>query len=290
MLEFGVIKLFKRVEAEQYDTLVFLDRGARPLAWLFVEFWRKKNPGKKLPGIIFVNPRKDYGQYPREDEEFKRIFGESIPGSGEVVGRNVCIVDEKAVGGVSFYQMKARIESLKGKRKIDTHEMMIAFPMWQGTAKYGVYDRSDNEPKRYKRKNPDEEVVDPHESVRIISKIRPAESMLMRNEIKQIARTALAHYDEIAQRINDEESKRSLEAKLKQNNIVEAAGSAGGMKPAKGVINEVSNVFYESFVAFVDNKLTKAELFALYDELLNKNYRWIESFNHSHINPELEYL
>ena len=47
MLEFGVIKLFKRVEAEQYDTLVFLDRGARPLAWLFVEFWRKKNPGKK---------------------------------------------------------------------------------------------------------------------------------------------------------------------------------------------------------------------------------------------------
>lgn len=47
--------LIKRVQEEQIDTLVFLDKSARPLAWLFRELWKQSVPDSPMPQIKFIN-------------------------------------------------------------------------------------------------------------------------------------------------------------------------------------------------------------------------------------------
>lgn len=49
-----VNKLIDHVTASHVDTLIFLDKSARPLAWVFRDEWKKRDNGQ-LPQIIFSN-------------------------------------------------------------------------------------------------------------------------------------------------------------------------------------------------------------------------------------------
>ena len=47
--------LIDQVRERHVDALVFLDRSARPLSWLFREMWKKNFPDERVPDIKFLN-------------------------------------------------------------------------------------------------------------------------------------------------------------------------------------------------------------------------------------------
>lgn len=58
MIEFGIIELIQKIKDDQVDALVFLDKSARPLSWIFRKSWELIYPDAKPPEIKFVNPPK----------------------------------------------------------------------------------------------------------------------------------------------------------------------------------------------------------------------------------------
>lgn len=44
-----------QVRKKSPDSLVFMDRSARPAAWMFRDIWRSINPNEEMPEIKFVN-------------------------------------------------------------------------------------------------------------------------------------------------------------------------------------------------------------------------------------------
>ncbi|KKP80924.1 MAG: hypothetical protein UR81_C0012G0012, partial [Candidatus Levybacteria bacterium GW2011_GWB1_35_5] len=43
------------VDREEYDSLVFLDKSARPVAWLFMDMYKRMFPHRTRPNVHFVN-------------------------------------------------------------------------------------------------------------------------------------------------------------------------------------------------------------------------------------------
>lgn len=48
-------RFLRAVHDRKVDTLVFLDRSARPLSWLFRAMWKKEYPSEAVPDVKFVN-------------------------------------------------------------------------------------------------------------------------------------------------------------------------------------------------------------------------------------------
>lgn len=69
------------------DSLLFLDRGARPIAYLYMKVFAQLYPGEKRPNIGFINLGSEKGRpidnatyrgepYPTTTEDFSRLFGQ----------------------------------------------------------------------------------------------------------------------------------------------------------------------------------------------------------------------
>lgn len=48
-------RLLENVHEQGVDTLLFLDRSARPLSWMFREAWKLKYPDEQVPDVKFAN-------------------------------------------------------------------------------------------------------------------------------------------------------------------------------------------------------------------------------------------
>ena len=48
-------RFLRAVHDRKVDTLVFLDRSARPLSWLFRAMWKREYPSEPVPDVKFVN-------------------------------------------------------------------------------------------------------------------------------------------------------------------------------------------------------------------------------------------
>jgi len=122
-----------QVDREEYDSLVFLDKSARPAAWLFMDMYRRMFPHKTRPNVHFVNIGQEkireldslaptlstrVEDLLREDklmmaDRLRRIFSVGIgerDSRGERIlsdstyfdDKSVCIVDEFSVSGTSL--------------------------------------------------------------------------------------------------------------------------------------------------------------------------------------------
>ena len=50
-----LLRFTEAVHDRKVDSLVFLDRGARPLSWMFQELWKGTYPAERVPEIKYVN-------------------------------------------------------------------------------------------------------------------------------------------------------------------------------------------------------------------------------------------
>lgn len=112
-------KLVDRVVKEDIDTLVFLDKSARPISWLFRELWKVEQPDKKSPDIKFVNfgighpahdkvYREERVDLDREIEAVKPELQKWF--KDQFAQKQVLIVDEVSKSGRSLLLAKEVIE------------------------------------------------------------------------------------------------------------------------------------------------------------------------------------
>ncbi len=85
--------LINLVVKDEIDTLVFLDRSARPAAWILQVFWEAKYPQDPLPPFIFINTGKknleiDEVIFGQIENELGSHAQENLP------GKKVLIVDD----------------------------------------------------------------------------------------------------------------------------------------------------------------------------------------------------
>lgn len=89
---------------EEIDALIFLDKSARPISWLFREIWRREHVDQKRPEIRFVNVGRSTETYLNRTEdsellspgaigEMRELFG------GQFDGKKVVVVDEVVSSG-----------------------------------------------------------------------------------------------------------------------------------------------------------------------------------------------
>lgn len=66
----GTISLINKNLDKDIDTIFFLDKSARPAAYLFRETWRRLLPDKKLPNVCFIN----IGRYQSRSRHQRQLF------------------------------------------------------------------------------------------------------------------------------------------------------------------------------------------------------------------------
>lgn len=54
-LKIRMNELIEQIREKKIDSVIFLDRSARPLSWLFLDIWKKLYPKEKHPDIKFMN-------------------------------------------------------------------------------------------------------------------------------------------------------------------------------------------------------------------------------------------
>ncbi|MDO8471798.1 MAG: hypothetical protein Q7S64_01430 [bacterium] len=121
MIEFGITELIKQCQRQEYDTLIFLDKSARPFSWLLQEVWPQITRAP-LPAIKFVNPPAVV------TDETKNRFSETFQG---YLGHNICLVDETSSTGRSFNVVRELITTVVPEGSIDQFEVMTIWPRWK---------------------------------------------------------------------------------------------------------------------------------------------------------------
>jgi len=157
------------VDREEYDSLVFLDKSARPVAWLFMDMYKRMFPHRTRPNVHFVNIGREttreldslaptlstrYEDLIREDKlmmaaRLRRIFSVGIgerDSRGERIlsdstyfdDKSVCIVDEFSVSGTSLVVAQCLFEeAFTGRYKGQIHikSLFSKEPPW-----YQIFD------------------------------------------------------------------------------------------------------------------------------------------------------
>jgi hypothetical protein len=121
-----VDKIFASSRKKHPDVMFFLDRSARPSAWLFQEAWKQTRPDVPMPDIKFINIGKEkadpnfLGKYasPGEQQRFidrwrnhpfvqelRKFFPQ------EINGKKIWVVDEYEQEGVSVMIAKVLLEA-----------------------------------------------------------------------------------------------------------------------------------------------------------------------------------
>src|SRR3989339_452073 len=117
--------LVNTAREEHYDALVFLDKSARPISWLFRKMWERICPEEKMPQINFVNIGRDNPVY--EAREYTRnvgnpqawapeVFSSNVEGLQNIFGhqfdkKNILLVDEVMSTGTSLLIAKKLFEN-----------------------------------------------------------------------------------------------------------------------------------------------------------------------------------
>lgn len=170
--------------AKDHDTILFLDKSARPLSTAFLTEWRIQHPDEEPPNIRFLNigiekipvivkwaekhiPKKDGEKYIIEsiisEETLSDVFGsENVNTLKHVIAdaKDLMIVDDLSHSGRSMRLAEAVVKSIKPNVEIDPFfllntdddkktftEKTLPFLPWKGAT--GVEDPSQDEPDPY---------------------------------------------------------------------------------------------------------------------------------------------
>jgi len=68
-----VQELIQRVQNEHIDTLVFLDKSARPISWLFRELWGRECADQPMPNVRFINIGRNVESHQQHDSLHQQI-------------------------------------------------------------------------------------------------------------------------------------------------------------------------------------------------------------------------
>lgn len=206
-IKFGVIELMEKVEKEGYETLVFLDKSARPLSRIFRYSWKKILGERKMPEIKFVNPQKEI------TEEDKELFSKLY--QGHVKGK-VCLVDELSFSGDSYDKVRDFLSGLPGYEggQVDDFDVMSIWPKWQRDSGKltGVNDKTEKEISDARTKLDSEEKFFEHsrknyaEASNFIAKPNVTEdSKILKNECELLSNEIARDYNVIREIIIEHE-------------------------------------------------------------------------------------
>ncbi len=135
----GVINLANVLIHEDADTLVLLDRSARPVAQLLKSYWRETYPDKLFPDIRFMNIGRESRIKDQTPKFLKKLHDAHV---GALKGRKVVIADECVSSGNTLRRAKLVIERVFPEISHITY--MVVFdliPQWYEEVAYlGVYD------------------------------------------------------------------------------------------------------------------------------------------------------
>ncbi len=122
-------RLIDEVRERCADVLVFLDRSARPLAWVFRDRFRIRFPEEKPPQVKFINVQSDHNEY-----VIRNLDRASETSSWATVddvlpfrtGLEDHTADFTTLSGVTLDNMRSRFKSsLDGKRILVIDEMTL---------------------------------------------------------------------------------------------------------------------------------------------------------------------
>lgn len=115
-----VNELIKLVFEQKVDTLVFIDRSARPASWFFEAFWSKtqKNP---LPPLVFICTGKKKNLQVNS-MTLKQIQLEFASQEKYLKGKRVLIVDDIERDGIQRKFVKQILDELYKPSKIEYFE------------------------------------------------------------------------------------------------------------------------------------------------------------------------
>lgn len=123
----GTISLINKTLNMGPDTIFFLDKSARPAAYLFRETWRRLLPEKELPKICFIN----IGSYQNQendgslDQLRKKFVG--------LEEDNILVANESVITGESLNRAVDTVGKLFPKAKSVTGTVIYErAPLWNG--------------------------------------------------------------------------------------------------------------------------------------------------------------
>lgn len=119
-------ELVAKVVDDNIDTLVFLDKSARPISWLFRELWKYEQPGVKTPNIKFVNIGHGHGlHHDVKTQHIQSIYEEEKRRIQQIFrhisdDKQILIVDEIVANGTSLAATKQLFEQAFPEADIET--------------------------------------------------------------------------------------------------------------------------------------------------------------------------
>jgi hypoxanthine phosphoribosyltransferase len=138
----GLVNLANMIVHEKANTLVLLDKSARPVAHLLKAYWRLTYPEVKIPAMRFMN----IGQEGFEKDYNKKMLELLYKAhKSSMNGKTVIVADEGISSGTTISRAKKVIEAVfpKTRRFIYT-AVFEKFPRWYSQTQYlGVYDLDD---------------------------------------------------------------------------------------------------------------------------------------------------
>lgn len=133
----GVVKLLNIVVDHKADTLFFLDKSARPCAYLFLSVWEDLYPGVKHPDIKFIN----IGHESNVDSLSDRVIKDVRDRYKNTVGKNVVVVDEWSDTGKTLTKAEKAMKVFFPGSNVQVVTMFNHLPFWYGIKKsLGVAD------------------------------------------------------------------------------------------------------------------------------------------------------
>jgi orotate phosphoribosyltransferase-like protein len=124
----GIIDLMNLVISTKTDTLVLMDKSARPVAEFFKALWREKYMEYKVPEIRFVNIGNEISDKYNSDDELNSL---NKVHSLSLDGKRVVVADEVVSSGKSLKNAKSILERLFSKTKNIVYTAVFrSLPNW----------------------------------------------------------------------------------------------------------------------------------------------------------------
>jgi hypoxanthine phosphoribosyltransferase len=135
----GIVGLSNLIVTERPDTLVLLDKSARPVAHFLKNLWREAYTDFEGIDIRFINVGRESEEKDSNKKYLKQLFSAHTE---SMIGKKVIVADEIIVTGDSINRAKDLLEKVfPDTRKVIYTAIFHSIPEWYNKNQYlGVYD------------------------------------------------------------------------------------------------------------------------------------------------------
>lgn len=157
------VDLIEAIRDKHIDTIIFTDKSARPLSWVFMRAWRELYPNERSPEIRFLNigAEKTPSDFPDiitkplpTSEKIKKYAAEAIEqfridkqlkklyqGRGFEKGKRIIVVEEQVGTGLSCQIVKQGLERAFPKSRVTLFDAEITHLGWRFPHIAGIKDK-----------------------------------------------------------------------------------------------------------------------------------------------------